>query len=77
MVRKAKKYSTKASAWWLEITLENTPVALERLLEISYPVLDRIDVYVMKGETRFETFLMGTNCLSSTSDPTPLFHCSP
>lgn len=48
------------SAWWLEITLENpTPVALERLLEISYPVLDRIDVYVMKGETRFETFLMG------------------
>lgn len=39
-----------ASTWWLKVTLDNTTDhKLNRFLEISYPVLDYIDAYVVDG----------------------------
>lgn len=46
------------SIWWLKLTIQNRdPQTLKRLLEISYPVLDYVSIYVFSDTGRQEIHL--------------------
>lgn len=48
------------SSWWLKFSLDNQDnQKIARILEISYPVLDYVDLYLVKGQTVVESFNMG------------------
>jgi len=48
------------SAYWFHSPLKNTSTApIERLLEIAYPVLDNIDVYIIKSNGTMNTLHLG------------------
>ncbi len=52
--------SYNESSWWLKIDIDNpTTHAQSRLLEISYPVLDYIDVYVVSGGELLQQHTLG------------------
>lgn len=47
-----------SSAWWLKLTVHNREQRESWLLEVSYPVLDHIDIYVLQ-EDGLQQFLLG------------------
>lgn len=47
-----------SSAWWLKLTVHNREQRENWLLEVSYPVLDHIDIYVLQ-EDGLQQFLLG------------------
>lgn len=48
------------SAWWLKFSIANpTAHSQERLLEIGYPMLDQVHVYVYSGGRQISQFLLG------------------
>lgn len=48
------------SVWWLKLELRNPePQHLERLLEIAYPLLDQVDVYLVQEESLLQTYQTG------------------
>lgn len=48
-----------ASAWWLKFTIHNAERHNNWLLEIAYPVLDHIQLYVLSEDGRRQEFVMG------------------
>lgn len=49
-----------ASVWWLHLKLHNDLAhPLERYLELSYAVLDYVDVYVFQGEHPLQSHMLG------------------
>jgi diguanylate cyclase len=48
-----------ASDWWLKFDLENQGLSEQYFLEISYPVLDYVDVYIEHKNTLSARFNMG------------------
>lgn len=56
----AFKQGYNASAWWLHLQIANTgQQPKERVLELSYAVLDYVDVYVYSGATQLQSYRMG------------------
>jgi len=52
--------SYNESSWWLRIDIDNpTPDTMTRLLEISYAVLDYIDVFVVEDTRILEQYNLG------------------
>ena len=52
--------SYNESSWWLKIEIDNpTARAQSRLLEISYPVLDYIDVYLVPNNELLQEYKLG------------------
>ena len=52
--------SYNESSWWLKIEIDNpTARAQSRLLEISYPVLDYIDVYLVSNNELLQEYKLG------------------
>lgn len=48
------------SAWWFRLRVANTGgQAHERLLEIDYPLLDHVDVYVYDGDRQLAAYQLG------------------
>ncbi len=52
-----KGYS--ASVWWLNLSLENPGPAAFRYLELSYAVLDYVDVYIFSGSELIKNYELG------------------
>ncbi|HVK98763.1 MAG TPA: diguanylate cyclase [Dongiaceae bacterium] len=56
----AFKQGYNASAWWLHLRLSNPDsLAQQRMLELSYAVLDYVDAYVYSGDTQLQHYQMG------------------
>ncbi|MDQ8036351.1 MAG: diguanylate cyclase [Pedobacter sp.] len=48
------------SSWWLRFSLANTAYAApQQLLEISYPVLDEVDVWIFRGQELMARYALG------------------
>ena len=57
--RQTFNHGYNSSTWWLRITISNRETwKLNRLLEISYPVLDYLSIYIF-GETQQQTLHLG------------------
>ncbi len=55
------------SAWWLKFSTQNsTSQSLQRILEINYPLLDYLDVYVVENNQVLNSFHMGDKLPYST-----------
>lgn len=48
------------SAWWLRLRIANPlPQTQQRLIELSYAVLDQLDVFVLDGEVPVKVYALG------------------